>query len=338
VAAAICHDFDFPALIRQASRKGATLLLAPSADWPEITSLHANMARMRAVENGMPMVRPTSGGRTFIADARGMLLHAQDAPRDAVVGEVVPARLDTLYGRFGDYFAWLCLALFGALAARARSAQRSNAPHTSAPAAPALVTAALVTCAFHLPMNASAQSRPLGAAEAALEECIAAAKRKDNAETTKGADKADQLYGEAERAGAAKADVLTGRARVLSQCRAPAATFLQQPGIIKRSIALLEQAIAADPNHVVAHYTLGLNYYHAPKFFGQTENALRQFELIVNRWGKRRDLAVVGDAYFFVGRVYQRLGRGEDAAAAWRKGSELFPHNARLKRIETETR
>jgi tetratricopeptide (TPR) repeat protein len=122
---------------------------------------------------------------------------------------------------------------------------------------------------------------------------------------------------------------------VLSQCRTRHAGFLQQPGIVKRSIGLLQQAIAADPNHTLAHYTLALNYYNAPKMFGQTDEALRELELIVQKWGTRRDLTIVGDAYFFLGRVYERLDRPKDAEATWKKGAELFPANARLKRAVT---
>jgi apolipoprotein N-acyltransferase len=334
VTAAICHDFDFPPLIRQASKHRATLLLAPSADWPEITGMHADMALMRAVENGIPLVRPAAGGRTFVSDSYGVVLSRQDAPRDALVATVKPDRVATIYGRFGDFFAYLCIGGFLFLAARAirsRRVRRSRAARSKR--VPALAGAAVLLLGPAFAQDGHAQQKvPLAEAEAALETCIVATRNNDQAKAKSSADRADELYAEAERSGARTADVLTGRARVLSQCRVRHASFLQQPGLVKQSIALLQRAIAADPDHIVAHYTLAMNYYSAPKIFGQSGNALRELELIIRRWGDRRDLAVIGDSYYFLGRMYERQGRTKEAQAAWKRGAELFPANSRLKR------
>jgi tetratricopeptide (TPR) repeat protein len=334
VTAAICHDFDFPPLIRQASKKRATLLLAPSADWPEITGMHANMALMRAVENGIPLVRPAAGGRTFVADPYGVVLSRQDAPRDGLVAMVNPGRVATIYGRFGDFFAYLCIGGFLLLAARAIQSRRMT-PASAARSnrVPALAGAAILVLGTVFAHEGHAQQKaPLAEAEAALETCIAATKNNDQMKAKSSADRADQLYAEAERAGARAADVLTGRARVLSQCRVRSANFLQQPGIVRQSIALLRRAIEADPNHIVARYTLAMNYYYAPKIFGQSDNALRELELIIKKWGDRRDLEVIGDSHYFLGRLYERQGRTKEAQAAWKRGAELFPANSRLKR------
>ncbi len=110
VGAVICHDLDFPTLLRQASRLGIGLVVGPSADWRAITPLHANMSIPRAIENGFALLRPTSGGRSIATDAWGRPYAVVDYADDAMIAHVVPAPKRTVYGAIGDAFAWLCLA------------------------------------------------------------------------------------------------------------------------------------------------------------------------------------------------------------------------------------
>ena len=123
LAAAICHDLDFPDLIREAGRKNVRLMVGPSADWPQIEDMHAGMAKLRAVENGFALVRPTSGGRTIAVDAYGreMTWVDQDGVR---ITDVSAAGVPTAYARIGDLFAWLCLGGFLLLAVGRLADQR----------------------------------------------------------------------------------------------------------------------------------------------------------------------------------------------------------------------
>ncbi len=127
LGAVICHDLDFPPLIRAAGRSGVELLLAPSADWPEIEPMHAGMARLRAVENGLTLLRPTAGGRTLAVDPMGR--ETTWIERDGVLTtQIAAAGVETVYARIGDLFAWLCLAyslLLAAGAWRARESKRT---------------------------------------------------------------------------------------------------------------------------------------------------------------------------------------------------------------------
>lgn len=110
LGAVICHDLDFPSLLRQASAENIGLIVAPSDDWTEIATLHARMAVFRAVENGFTLVRPTNGGRSIAVDPRGRVLARLDFPDDAFVAHVRAAPTRTAYGAVGDLFSWLCLA------------------------------------------------------------------------------------------------------------------------------------------------------------------------------------------------------------------------------------
>lgn len=117
LGAVVCHDLDFPPLIREAGRRGVDLMLAPSADWPEIESMHADMAKLRAVENGFTLIRPTAGGRTLAVDPMGR--ETRWSERNGVLTtQIAAAGVGTVYARIGDSFAWLCLAGLPLLAAR----------------------------------------------------------------------------------------------------------------------------------------------------------------------------------------------------------------------------
>lgn len=126
-ATAICHDLDFPQLMREAGAGNVDVILAPSSDWAAITPFHALMAIPRAIENGAPLVRPAADGLSLVVDPLGRVVASQlDLGGD---GNVLRARLPlyrlrTLYPRIGDAFAWACLI---ALAAMLLAASRRRA-------------------------------------------------------------------------------------------------------------------------------------------------------------------------------------------------------------------
>ena len=128
VSAAICFDLDFPHLLRPVGRSGADLLIAPSNDWEEAAATHARMARLRAIEQGCAVLRPTKDGVSFACDRAGRVLASQDTLSTAndesarLAVDVPLVGAPTLYARIGDAFAWLCAAGFaGALVWLARS-------------------------------------------------------------------------------------------------------------------------------------------------------------------------------------------------------------------------
>jgi apolipoprotein N-acyltransferase len=114
IASAICQDLDFPWLMRQAGRSGADLLIGPSDDWRAIGPSHARMAVVRAVENGVSLLRPTSNGVSLAVDPYGRVAGAVDAfatDRAPFLLTRLPiGRVPTLYARLGDWFAYLCIA------------------------------------------------------------------------------------------------------------------------------------------------------------------------------------------------------------------------------------
>ena len=110
-------DVDHRAIMRQIN-DATVLLLAPSDDWPAIVDLHARMMRMRAVEYGVPIVRPTMNGLAAAYDAYGRIvatLPTNGAPPQTLRITMPVGAVPALYPHIGDLFAWLAVAAFGLL-------------------------------------------------------------------------------------------------------------------------------------------------------------------------------------------------------------------------------
>jgi len=110
----ICYEAVFPDEVRKFTVGGADLLINISNDgWfgrSSAPAQHLMMARVRAVENRRWLLRDTNNGFTVSVDPYGRI--AAELPTD------IRAELDapydfqsglTLYARFGDWFAWLCV-------------------------------------------------------------------------------------------------------------------------------------------------------------------------------------------------------------------------------------
>jgi apolipoprotein N-acyltransferase len=111
----ICKDMDFPRLSREYATEGASLLLVPAWDFNRDGWLHARMAVMRAVENGFALARSARNGLLTLSDNRGRIIaESATAPGRfvSINGKVSVAREETFYTRTGDWFAWLCVAVF----------------------------------------------------------------------------------------------------------------------------------------------------------------------------------------------------------------------------------
>ena len=111
----ICKDMDFQKLSRQYGGDGVGLLLVPAWDFTEDGWLHGRMAILRGVEDGYSIARAPKQGILSVTDDRGRVIAEQatnSAPFATLVASV-PVRHDaTLYARWGDWFAWVCVAGF----------------------------------------------------------------------------------------------------------------------------------------------------------------------------------------------------------------------------------
>jgi len=117
IGLAICKDMDFHDIGDAYAARGAQLMLVPADDFTVDGWLHSRMAIMRGVESGFAVARAARKGRLTLSDDRGRVLaEASSERQDAeLVGDLPLRQARTLYSRWGDWFAWLDLALLAAL-------------------------------------------------------------------------------------------------------------------------------------------------------------------------------------------------------------------------------
>jgi apolipoprotein N-acyltransferase len=110
----ICKDMDFPAHGRRYADAGIGLMLVPAWDFGRDAWLHARMAVVRGVEGGFAVARTAQQGLLTVSDDRGRVIaetRSDSSPETFLVAYVTPGQGRTLYGRLGDWFAWLCMAI-----------------------------------------------------------------------------------------------------------------------------------------------------------------------------------------------------------------------------------
>ncbi|PYT90659.1 MAG: apolipoprotein N-acyltransferase [Acidobacteria bacterium] len=112
--ASICYEAIYPNEVRRFAANGAQLLLNISNDgWfgrSAAAEQHLHMVRVRAVENRRWIVRATNNGYTASIDPYGRV--SEPLPPDVRAAADLPYDLrtdETIYTRFGDWFAWMCV-------------------------------------------------------------------------------------------------------------------------------------------------------------------------------------------------------------------------------------
>ena len=110
----ICYEAIYPGEVRRFAANGAELLLNISNDgWfghSAAAEQHLHMVRVRAVENRRWIVRSTNSGYTVSVDPYGRII--EPLPPDVRAQSDLPYdfRSDrTIYTRFGNWFAWMCV-------------------------------------------------------------------------------------------------------------------------------------------------------------------------------------------------------------------------------------
>lgn len=102
----ICYEVIFPAAVTGPGTRPRWLLNVTNDAWFGLSSgpyQHLASARVRAVEEGLPMLRAANTGVSAVIDAYGRVLAALDMQQEGVIDHRIPAtREPTAYGRWGD--------------------------------------------------------------------------------------------------------------------------------------------------------------------------------------------------------------------------------------------
>ena len=115
----ICFEDTFPYLNREFIRHGAEVLVNMTNDaWSQAVACemqHMSIAAFRALENKRSLVRSTNGGITCVIDANGRITDMLPPfTEDYLIADVpVYTATQTLYTRWGDWFAFLVSILAG---------------------------------------------------------------------------------------------------------------------------------------------------------------------------------------------------------------------------------
>ena len=125
----ICYEAIRSGFVRKALDDSVNLIVNVTIDaWygdASEQSQHLMLAATQSAMNGIPLVRSTTTGISAFVDARGVITsQAGNFTREALVGEVRPVHVPGFYSRWGDWFAWLCVAASALLLI---AASRSNA-------------------------------------------------------------------------------------------------------------------------------------------------------------------------------------------------------------------
>lgn len=118
VAGLICYEAIFPAAVVQGDERPGLLINLTNDGWFGDTTgprQHFHQTRVRAVEEGLPIVRAANNGISAVVDAHGRIVNMLVLNARGVLDSGVPAAIQpTVYSRFGDCtFVLLGLVLLG---------------------------------------------------------------------------------------------------------------------------------------------------------------------------------------------------------------------------------
>ncbi len=122
---AICYEIIYADLVAARARDAGILLTVSNDTWfgRSIGPLqHLQMARLRALENGRPVVRATSNGVTALIDSQGSVTaRAPQFEATVLTGDITPMDGLTPFTRTGSWPTWLLAALLMLPGLRLRS-------------------------------------------------------------------------------------------------------------------------------------------------------------------------------------------------------------------------
>jgi len=126
----ICFEAIFPGAVTGPGERPLWLLNVTNDAWFGTSSgpyQHLVSARLRAIEEGLPMIRAANTGVSAVVDAYGNVLASLDMDREGIIDHALPpARPVTPYGRWGDGMLLLVAMLFlvALVVRRPRATQR----------------------------------------------------------------------------------------------------------------------------------------------------------------------------------------------------------------------
>jgi apolipoprotein N-acyltransferase len=124
----ICYEAIFPQDLRTKTRPDWILQITDDGWFGTLSGPYQHLAqvRLRAIEQGLPILRAANTGVSAVIDAKGRILKSVPLGKQGIIDTVIPGALPaTPYSRTGDWPVALVLLLgAGALLAGRRRGQR----------------------------------------------------------------------------------------------------------------------------------------------------------------------------------------------------------------------
>ena len=129
----LCYEIIFSGEVVDRSRRPAFIFNPSNDAWFGASGppQHLAQARLRALEEGLPVVRATPTGISAVIDAQGRLLHSIPLGEMGVIDARLPLPAPpTLFARFGNWlpFGFALLLVAAAIAVRRKSRAIADAP------------------------------------------------------------------------------------------------------------------------------------------------------------------------------------------------------------------
>ncbi|MBX9683478.1 MAG: apolipoprotein N-acyltransferase, partial [Hyphomicrobium sp.] len=129
VVALICYEVLFPGAIVQGGQRPGVIVNVTNDGWFGNSSgprQHFHQSRVRAVEEGVPLIRAANNGISAVVDRYGRVLHQLGMDERGVIDSPLPGgAAPTMYARYGELFFALILAAYSLLAARLKTREQS---------------------------------------------------------------------------------------------------------------------------------------------------------------------------------------------------------------------
>lgn len=111
----VCYEVIFPGLSGNAAPRPAWIVNATNDAWYGMSPgpfQHFDAARLRAIEQGLPVVRAANTGISAVIDPYGRVVRRLELNERGIIDQALPKPLrSTLYSRFGEYITLTILAL-----------------------------------------------------------------------------------------------------------------------------------------------------------------------------------------------------------------------------------
>ena len=104
VGVQICYEIIFPGAVVDAAKRPGWIVNISNDAWfgPAGPPQHLAQARLRAIEEGLPIVRATPTGISAVIDANGRIVASEAPGKIGVISVSLPPPLpETLFARFG---------------------------------------------------------------------------------------------------------------------------------------------------------------------------------------------------------------------------------------------